>query len=49
MCDKTILENIGTSESLPDCCKNQKMWSKSVDNYGHVLEFVSECYKTQEM
>ena len=24
MCDKGILENGGTLESVPDCCKNQK-------------------------
>ena len=25
------------------------MCDKAVDNYVHVLEFVPECYKTQEM
>ena len=25
------------------------MCDKAVDNYSHVLEFVSDCYKTQEM
>ena len=40
MCDKSILENSGTLKSVPDCCKNQEMCSKSVDNYPHALEFV---------
>ena len=30
MCDKTILENAGTSKYVPDCCKNQEMCYKAV-------------------
>ena len=33
MCEKTILENGRTSESIHDCCKNQEMCSKAVENY----------------
>ena len=32
MCDKAILENDGTLESVPDCYKNQQMCDKAVDN-----------------
>ena len=37
MCDKAILENGGTSKSLPDSYKKQEMRNKAVDNYPHVL------------
>ena len=36
MCDKAILENGGTLKSVFDCCKNQEMCNKAVDNYLHV-------------
>ena len=49
MCNKAILENCGTLNSLPDCYKNQEMCNKAVENYPHALEFVPECYKTQKM
>ena len=39
MCDNNILENDGMLRFIPDCCKNQKMWDKTVDNYSHLLEF----------
>ena len=39
----SVLENGGTLESVRDCYKNQEMCDKAVDNYPHVLEFVSEC------
>ena len=48
MRDKTILENGGTLNSVPDCYKNQEMGNKAVDSYPHTLEFISECYKTQK-
>ena len=35
MCDKAILENGGTSESVPDYYKNQKMCNKVVRNFPH--------------
>ena len=38
MCDKAILENGGTSVSLPDCYKNQKI----NNNYLHALEFIPD-------
>ena len=43
MCDKGILENDGTLESIPDCYKNQQMCDKAVDNDPHAHEFVPEC------
>ena len=46
MCNKTILENGGTLKSVRDCCKNEKICNKGVDNYPHALEFVPECYKS---
>ena len=48
MRDKTILENGGTLNSVPDCYKNQEMGNKAVDSYPHTLEFISECSKTQK-
>ena len=35
-------------KSALDFYKNQEMCNKAVDNYSHALEFVPECYKTQE-
>ena len=32
MCDKSVLENSEKLESVPDCCKNQKMYNQDVDN-----------------
>ena len=50
MCDKAILENGGTLKSVADCYKNiRKMRDKAVDNYPHTLEFLPECYETQEI
>ena len=49
MCNKAIVENGGTLESIPCCYKNQKLYNQAVDNYVHGLEFVPECYKTEEM
>ena len=46
------LETIENGETLVpvlDCCKNQKMCNKAVDNYLYVLEFVPECFMTQRM
>ena len=37
--DKAIQENGGTLNSVPDCCKNQEMCNKAVDNCPHALEF----------
>ena len=49
MCDKAILENGGTLNSVPDCYKNQEMCNTIADNYPHALEFVSECYMTHKI
>ena len=49
MCRKAILENGGTSKSIPEFYKNQEMCNKAVDDYPHALEFVPECFMTQEM
>ena len=47
-CEKAIIENGGTLNSFPDCYKNQEKSNETVDNYPHVLEFVSDCLMTQE-
>ena len=44
MCEKAILENGGTLKSVPDW-----MCNKAVYYYPHALEFVPECYKTQNI
>ena len=49
MCDKAILENVGTLTSVPHCYKNLEMYNKAVENYPHALEFFPECYETQKM
>ena len=46
MCNKAILENVGTLKSVPDCCKTKEMYNNVIDNYLHALEFVPERYKT---
>ena len=48
MCDKAILENGGTLESISGCYKNHKMCDKAVDNYPLALKFVTDCYMTQK-
>ena len=40
MCDKVVLENGGTLESVSDQHKTQETCDKAVDSYVHV----SECY-----
>ena len=42
MCDRAILENCGTLESVPNQCKTQEMCNKGVDNYAQASEFVSD-------
>ena len=32
-----------------DCYNNHKMHKKAVGNYPHAVEFVPECYKTQNI
>ena len=49
MYDKATLENSGILSSVADCYKNQEMFTESVDNYPHALEFLPECHKTQKM
>ena len=43
MCDKAILENGETLESIPHCYKIRQMCDKAVNNYLHALEFVPKC------
>ena len=38
MCNRAILENVGTLKSVPDCYKNKKMCNQAVDTYARVLE-----------
>ena len=49
MCDKTILENGGTLNSVPKCYKNREMCDKAIDRYPHTLGFLPVCYKTPKM
>ena len=37
MCDKVILKIDGVFRFAHDCCKNQTMCDKSIDNYSHEL------------
>ena len=48
MCDKVSLENDEILKSVPNSCKNQKIYDKSVKNYFHALEFVPECNETRK-
>ena len=43
---KAILENNGTLESVLDCCKNQEMCNRVVDDCPDALEFVPDCHVT---
>ena len=47
ICDKVLLEN-GNIKPVSHCYKNQEMCSKAAGNYPHSLEFVPECFMTQE-
>ena len=49
MCNKLVLQNGRTLQSVPDCYENQQNYDKAVENYHHVSEFVSECFKTQKI
>ena len=49
MCNKAILENGGTLESVRDRYKTHEMCDKAADNYVHALEFVPDCYKINKM
>ena len=46
MCDKAVLENGRTLESVPDCYKNQQVCDKAADNYPQSLKFTPDCYMT---
>ena len=37
MCDKAVLGNGGTLNSVADCYKNHEMFNKVIDNYRHAL------------
>ena len=42
MCNKAILENDGTLESVPKRYKTQEMCEKNVDKYANALKFVPD-------
>ena len=46
--DKVILENGGMLLFIPHCYNFQAMYNKAVDSYGHALEYVPDCCKTQK-
>ena len=39
MCKKSIIENCGTLNFVPDSYGNQEMCNKAIDNYLHALDF----------
>ena len=43
VCYKVILRNGGIIVFIPDCCKDQKMYTKAIDNYPHALRSVLDC------
>ena len=49
MCEKAILENGKTLESVSDCYRNQQMCDQAVDNYSYALKFVPDCYMNQKL
>ena len=46
MCDKAVLENGGTEDSVSDCYQNQEMFKKRVGDYPHASERVPESFMT---
>ena len=51
MCDIGVVENGGTLKFVPDNYKNKKTCNQNdcQDDYADALEYVPECFKTQEM
>ena len=49
MCNRAILKNGGTLETVPNRYKTQEMCNKAVDNYPSTIKYVPDWYKTQEM
>ena len=49
MCNKAILENDGTLQSVPNQYKTREMCDKAINNNAHALRFVPPPHKTQEM
>ena len=47
MCNKDVLENGRTLESVSNGYKTQEMRDKAVDNYANALKFVADRYETQ--
>ena len=44
-----VIENGEILDSVSDCCKNQQMCHKAVNTHPSTIQFVPECYKTQEI
>ena len=44
-----VIENGEMLDSVSDCCKNQQMCNKAVNTHPSTIQFVPECYKTQEI
>ena len=42
MCNKAILKNGGTLQSVLDPYKSQEVCNKAVDNYSYALKFVPD-------
>ena len=49
MCNEAVVENDGTLKFVSDNYRNQKSGNQAVDNYVEPLEYVSQCFKAQEI
>ena len=49
MWNKAIIENSGTSDSVPICHKNQEIHDNPLDNYPRAWKFVLDSYITQTL
>ena len=49
MWEKNISKNPEMLQFVPNYYKTQKMCKGSVDYYHHILEYIPDCYITQEI
>ena len=48
MCNRAIIENVGTLKSVSNHYKTHEMCNKAVNNYVDALEFVPDQYRLQK-
>ena len=48
MCNRAIIENVGTPKSVSNHYKTHEMCNKAVNNYVDALEFVPDQYRLQK-